>query len=237
MRSRAARATSGLVLCCACSTGKPGVPDSVPESVAPTGPTRTLYGLIGDARDNVGIPGVTVASGRYTSQSDASGHWRLEIPEALWASLELSAPGFLSVDAWIRPEEAADPMLGYASRQPTEADWDGALAAVGVAPIDGRTLLFVDALDPTMRCIADAVVTVSSAHGGSFRERTPGEWVAENLTNPDNRDLMFVNVVPGPVTVTVAAPDGSACAVAPDLELRAEVPALVSAYCDYVEPP
>ena len=147
-----------------------------------------------------------------------------------------SAAGFLSVDAWIRPEEAADPMLGYASRQPTVSDRDAALNTVGVAPIEGRTVLFVDALDPSMGCIADAVVTVSSAHGGSFRERTPGEWVAESLSNPDNRDLMFVNVTPGPVTVSVVAPDGASREVAPGLVLRAEAVAMVSAYCDYVEP-
>lgn len=205
--------------------------DSIPEHWAP------LFGHVGDPDTNDGIAGVRVsdvARPAATAVTDGEGRWTFaDDPSVPYLTLRFSADGLVPLAAWIAPAEATSPPIGYATRVGTLQSLDGLLGAVGVERRPGRALLFVDALDPTLRCIGGATVEISAENDGAWREAAVGEWVAENRTNEDRHDLMFVNVAPGPLTLTVVAPDGTACEVPPDVDLLADEVAQVSVYCAY----
>lgn len=198
----------------------------------------TLYGRVGAPTDNSGLPGIDVVDlarpdARTVTAED--GTWSLLDAPVPHVTLRFTKTGYLPVQIWITPEEAMDPAQPYPMRLGDAATLDGLYAMLGVTREPGRALLLVDAMDPTMSDIFGATVEISSDHDGSWREDASGEWLPENRTNEDRMDLLFLNVAPGPVTLTGVAPDGSPCEQPPGVEIVADEVTHVSVYCTYVQ--
>ncbi|MDP2310033.1 MAG: hypothetical protein Q8P18_28705 [Pseudomonadota bacterium] len=231
-----------LLLLGSCTAERGGPDDSEPDTgISIPEQWEPLFGVVGDPDTNVGIAGVHVSDmARPTAAAvtDGDGRWTFDDDTTVpFLTLRFSGDTRVPLAAWIAPVEAASGAIGYATRLGTLQSLVELLGAVGVEVEPGRALLFVDALDPTMRCIGGATVEISAENAGAWREAAVGEWVPESLTNEDRHDLMFVNVAPGPLTLTVVAPDGSACEVPPGVTLVADEVAQVSVYCAYrVEP-
>ncbi|MFN7147274.1 MAG: hypothetical protein ACK4YP_26135, partial [Myxococcota bacterium] len=124
----------------------------------------------------------------------------------------------------------------YPMRLGDAATLEGLYAMLGATREPGRALLLVDAMDPVMSDIFGAEVAISSDHDGAWREAVDGTWVPENRTNEDRMDLLFLNVAPGPVTITGVAPDGTPCEPPPGVEVIADEVTHVSIYCSYLQP-
>lgn len=199
----------------------------------------TIYGHVRQPTSDDGLAGVEVvdtARPGVRGASGADGRWEVAAAPEPYVTLRFTKAGYLPVQAWIAPEEAIDPAHEYPMRMGDEAVVSMLYANFGGTYARGRGVLFVDAMDPGMSDIFGATVEISSAHDGVWREDEDGTWVAENLTNEDRADLLFVNVAPGPVTITMVAPDGTPCELPPDLVVLADEITQVSGYCTYVQP-
>lgn len=188
---------------------------------APTG--AALEGVRTFAIDREGDPEVT---------SDAAGRWTWQVAEREWITFRSEHPLTLPMEAYIHTGEADNSAIPYPYTLGSSEDVNALCAPLGVTQDPALGFLMVDALDPQDRDIGGATVTVDVSYDGPYREYATDQWDMEPLTTDDRNDLMYLNLPPGPVHITVTGLTSGACAGPAAVELKAGVLTQVSFYCD-----
>jgi hypothetical protein len=201
-----------------------------------TGPTVDIFGYVKLASTDGPLAGVEAWSLDRPGEratSDAQGEWVMAVAERPYMRMRNEAPGLLAMEAWIDPLEAADPAYPYPYTMGSADDARALLEALGARlDLDTKAILFVDAIDPLMRDLAGAEVHLDGAFDGPWREYAPDQWDGLPLTTEDRSDLVYANVPPGPLSLSVVDPDGQPCAVPPGIEVFAGGIVQVSVYCE-----
>jgi hypothetical protein len=199
-------------------------------------PLFTMYGYVKWAPTGAALEGARAFAidqdGDGEVISDAAGLWTWRVADREWITMRSEHPLTLPMEAYIHTREADNPALPYPYTLGSSDDVNALCAPLGVTQDPALGFLMVDALDPQDRDIGGATVTVDVSYDGPYREYATDQWDMEPLTTDDRNDLMYLNLPPGPVHITVTGLTSGACAGPAAVELKAGVLTQVSFYCD-----
>ncbi len=197
--------------------------DTVDDDDSAEEPT-TLSGVVLGFLSKGPLPGVSVslmgADSPTEDTTDAAGLFSLAFPLSEGESAEVLAlgpAGFLDATLNIQRDLAEDLVLALFTRSKEEQIFP---EDFGVPYDPTRSNLFIEFLDD----FAGAQVAIDSSSLGSWVFNSDDDLVPGDTppVGSSQTQVLFVNVEPGPTTITVTAPSGTSCAGPAQVNARAD---------------
>ena len=214
--------------------------------------SRILYGHVGDINTNgeelpTGVEAVAVTDALVWScindtsvYSDAEGKFQLSVPDQRFVALHVHKDGYIParwvVSPWYDGEEDVVGKI-YSNTIITHNFATEIFAGIDQVYDANKTLVVVDVINPTIHSeqsgsdLLGAEVTLSASISMNLVMDDDSRLLVEGNTLSRNSDVIFLNVEPGPFTITVNTPDASVCAHPEHLYARPGELLHVSMYC------
>jgi len=197
--------------------------------------TVTLFGFVYEVGLDVtplaGVAATPCGADTPVGTSDSEGTWQLELPDDTWTMVELSSRDLLPVRGVLDARHEGSSGHPYRTGLAGPEAIDELLATLGVS-LDPE-LAIVDVCisdDVDSYDLADATVDLDTPYELAFVRDEDGTFVEGRTTN-GLYDVVFVNVQPGPVTLTVDHPTRGTCRVPPPLLAEASEVLNLNGYC------